>query len=584
VVFLWKAAVLACALCSIGAQEVSIPDAGLNAAIREALQKTSGPLTQQDLLSLTNLSAGGRSITGVAGLESARNLRNLDLGFNKLRSFVAPIGLTNLNSLSLLANQLTNLTLQSDMTQLSFLSADANQLSSFALPPELTRLNTLRLDANMLVSFALPSGMTNLTFVALAGNQLTNLVLPSDLGGLAEIDLGENNLTSFTLSAGLTNLATLTLDGNQLTNVTLAPDATKLVSLFVNGNPLKTLVLSEPMSATNLAATVVGLRDRGISVFTYPLTVQLLPPQPLAGVIQFEITGPPGAYGVFASSDLATWGQVGIATNIVGDISFVDVASHTFPQRFYRALPQNPRENMVFIPPNTFTMGSSTNELHRQPNEGPQTAVTLTRGFWIGKFEVTQGEYLSVMNMNPSLFPGDLKRPVSSVSWFDATNYCWKLTQRELAAGDIPAGSEYRLPTEAEWECVARAGTTTRFSYGDDLDYTSLTSYAWFILNSGFPSTLTLHPAGLKAPNPWGLYDMEGNVWEWTQDWLGDLTGGAVTDPSGPPSNAIGWKVVRGGAYDFDSTDCRSARRFFFPAVGNDTDIGFRIVLVIGSR
>jgi formylglycine-generating enzyme required for sulfatase activity len=169
------------------------------------------------------------------------------------------------------------------------------------------------------------------------------------------------------------------------------------------------------------------------------------------------------------------------------------------------------------------------------------------------------------------------------VSWFDATNYCGKLTRRELAAGRIPLGSEYRLPTEAEWECAARAGTTTRFSYGDDLDYTNLTNYAWFILNSGFPSTLTLHPVGQKAPNPWGLYDMEGNVWEWTQDWLGALLGGAVSDPSGPSSNSMGLKVVRGGAYDFDATDCRSARRFYSLPAGNDTDIGFRVVLVISS-
>jgi formylglycine-generating enzyme required for sulfatase activity len=187
------------------------------------------------------------------------------------------------------------------------------------------------------------------------------------------------------------------------------------------------------------------------------------------------------------------------------------------------------------------------------------------------------------MNTNPSFFPGDLSRPVSSVSWFDATNYCWQLTQRELAAGRIPPGSQYRLPTEAEWECAARAGTTTRFSYGDDPDYTNLTNYAWFILNSGFPSTLTLHPIGQKLPNPWGLYDMEGNVWEWTQDWLGDLPGGAVTDPQGPASNPMTWKVVRGGSYDFDVTDCRSARRFFFPQAFTDTDIGFRVVLVIGT-
>ena len=128
----------------------------------------------------------------------------------------------------------------------------------------------------------------------------------------------------------------------------------------------------------------------------------------------------------------------------------------------------------------------------RSINEGPQTTVTLTRGFWIGKYEVTQGEYLSVMATNPSVSPGDLSRPVSRVSWPDATNFCARLTQRELAAGRIPAGSRYRLPTEAEWECAARAGTTTRFSYGDDPGYADLGSHAWHAANSG----LTAHPVG----------------------------------------------------------------------------------------
>jgi formylglycine-generating enzyme required for sulfatase activity len=166
------------------------------------------------------------------------------------------------------------------------------------------------------------------------------------------------------------------------------------------------------------------------------------------------------------------------------------------------------------------------------------------------------------------------------VSWPDATNYCWLLTQRELAAGHILAGSQYRLPTEAEWECAARAGTSTRFSYGDDPGYTALTNHTWYFQNAG----LTVHPVGQKLPNPWGLYDMEGNVWEWCQDWLGDLPGGAVTDPTGPPSNPIGWKVIRGGGYDFVESDCRSARRYFYgdhPGL-RDSDLGFRVVLAGG--
>src|SRR5258705_6407162 len=131
------------------------------------------------------------------------------------------------------------------------------------------------------------------------------------------------------------------------------------------------------------------------------------------------------------------------------------------------------------------------------------------------------------MTTNQSPFPGDLSRPVSSVSWPDATNYCAKLTQQELAAGRIPADSHYRLPTEAEWECAARAGTTTRFSYGDDPSYASLTNYAWFLDFAHLD--LTVHSVGHKLPNPWGLYDMAGNGCEWCQDWDGGQVGGGLT-------------------------------------------------------
>jgi len=213
-----------------------------------------------------------------------------------------------------------------------------------------------------------------------------------------------------------------------------------------------------------------------------------------------------------------------------------------------------------------------------QPAFSPQTTVTISHGFWMGKYEVTQREYLAVTGSNPSGFPGDLNRPVESVSWLDATNYCAQLTQQELAAGRIPLGSHYRLPTEAEWECAARAGTSTRFSYGDDPNFTNLTNHAWYWFNSG----LGTHPVGLKAPNPWGLYDMEGNVLEWTQDWYGPYPGGSVTDPQGPASNPQGVKVIRGGAWDAGEADCRSGRRLtegVHPFI-HDFILGFRVVLV----
>ena len=235
---------------------------------------------------------------------------------------------------------------------------------------------------------------------------------------------------------------------------------------------------------------------------------------------------------------------------------------------------------MIYIQPTTFLMGSPTSEQQRGADEGPQTTVTFSRGFWIGTHEVTQREYLSLMQTNPSSLVGDLSLPISSVSWIDATNYCAKLTQKDLSEGSIPPGSSYRLPTEAEWECAARAGTTTRFSFGDDPDYTILPEFAWNETSGPFSP----RPVGQKLPNPWGLYDMAGNVWEWCSDWYGPLPGGVQIDPTGPASNPQGWKVMKGGAYDYPGSSFRSATRGFYP-VGvslHDTDLGFRVVLENG--
>jgi formylglycine-generating enzyme required for sulfatase activity len=144
----------------------------------------------------------------------------------------------------------------------------------------------------------------------------------------------------------------------------------------------------------------------------------------------------------------------------------------------------------------------------------------------------------------------------------------------------IPAGSAYRLPTEAEWEYACRAWTSTLFSYGDDPGYTNLTNYAWYHANS---EGMT-HPVGQKLPNAWGLYDMHGNVWEWCQDWYGLYPGGIALDPQGPSTGST--RVIRGGGWNrMEATAdyCRSAYRVFFGAVAGRNTFGFRAVLAAGQ-
>lgn len=726
--------IISAALINTGvAQNVSIPDPGLDAAIRFTLQKTNGPLTVQDLLSLSQLQAGHRNVSDLTGLDGARNLTLLnlsdnsltnftlpatltnlavldlsfnplaqcvippgltnlttlvientsltnlalptgltglasveilfnshldsfslpagspnlgllDLGFNSLKQCSIPDDLTNLDTLFLegnaltnftlprgltalreidltanvltsfvfrpemtnlsivliFANQLTNIVIPSSLNKLSGIDLDFNDLRSLNLPPGLTNLSTFEAVGNQLTNLTFSADMTSLTFVDLQGNQLTNLILPEGLIHLNFLRLSQNKLTSFILPPGMTNLTSVFLIGNQLTNVTfssgliqlaqidltsnklaslvLPPDATNLVTLPLDGNPLTIFSLSEPMAAGNLFLAVAAVQGLGGSITTYPLVAQLNSPRvSFASGFRVALAGPPGVYTVFASSDLASWAALGTMTNSLGSTSFTDSAPLS-ARKFYIALPQAVPTNMIFIPPNTFTLGSPSNELERMPDEGPQTTVTLSHGFWMSKFLVTQREYLSVIGSNPSGFPGDRNLPVESVSWLDATNYCAKLTQQDLAAGRIPSGTHYRLPTEAEWECAARAGTTTRYYYGDDPGALSLTNFAWYGANSGF----TTKPVGLKLPNAWGLYDMEGNVWEWCQDWYGPYPGGAVTDPQGPASNALGVKVIRGGAWESFESDCRSARRStegVSPFI-SDFIIGFRVVLV----
>ena len=265
---------------------------------------------------------------------------------------------------------------------------------------------------------------------------------------------------------------------------------------------------------------------------------------------------------------------------------WADKSAPATGRRFYRAVVFPAPTNMVFIPPGTFRMGSPTNEVDRFDWEGPQTAVTISRGVWMGKYEVTQGEYLAVRGSNPSYFSTnngfaeDLSRPVETVTWFDATNYCATLTQRERVAGRIGTNSVYRLPTEAEWEYGCRGWTSTRFSYGDDPGYTNLTDYAWYSDNSGGMT----HPVGQKLPNPWGLYDMHGNVWEWCQDWYDVYPGGIALDPQGPATGS--GRVVRGGSWgnwDASAGDCRSAFRGY-GVPGDRLDyLGFRVVLAPGQ-
>ncbi len=227
----------------------------------------------------------------------------------------------------------------------------------------------------------------------------------------------------------------------------------------------------------------------------------------------------------------------------------------------------------VSIPSGSFSMGSPREEQHRENNESPLTQVSLSKRFLIGKHEVTQAQWNAVMDRNPSRFKAN-ELPVERVSWFDALEFCEKLTDRERQAGRLPEGYAYTLPTEAQWEYACRSQSQTRFYYGDDPDYSDLGNYAWYWTNSSSKT----HPTGSKEPNPFGLYDMHGNVWEWCLDiYSGSHPGGEVIDPRGPQSGAV--RVIRGGGWEDFARDLRSACRLRMWPGNSFSYLGFRLAL-----
>jgi formylglycine-generating enzyme required for sulfatase activity len=218
----------------------------------------------------------------------------------------------------------------------------------------------------------------------------------------------------------------------------------------------------------------------------------------------------------------------------------------------------------VWCPPGQFMMGSPSWEEDRRSGE-VQHEVVLTRGFFLAEAECTQAQWEKVMGGNPSEFKGS-ERPVECVGWEEAVEYCRKLTTKQCAEGILPDGWEWRLPTEAEWEYAARAGTKGP-RYGE------LDAIAWHRGNSGAET----HDVKGKKANEWGLYDMIGNVWEWCSDRYTYYPTGSVKDPMGPSSGFL--RVSRGSCWNFNAFDARSAcRRGLDPGLRRSF-LGFRPVL-----
>ena len=223
---------------------------------------------------------------------------------------------------------------------------------------------------------------------------------------------------------------------------------------------------------------------------------------------------------------------------------------------------------LMRIPAGKFVMGSPETEKDHRKDEGPQHRVTISNAFYMGITEVTQEQYESVTGKNPSSFK-DPRNPVEQVSWYDATAFCTALSKKTQRS--------VRLPTEAQWEYACRAGTRTCFSFGnEDKD---LAAHAWYNSNSGGKT----HPVGRKKPNPAGLYDMHGNVFEWCRDWYDAKFYAKAKNVDPENTTEAEYRVLRGGSWRWKSVSCHAARRIWAPPRHRDSNRGFRVVVVSTS-
>jgi formylglycine-generating enzyme required for sulfatase activity len=272
-----------------------------------------------------------------------------------------------------------------------------------------------------------------------------------------------------------------------------------------------------------------------------------------------------GKYSLVVSNDIGS---------VESDFIRVDAGKHRVD------LNETVAMDMIWCPPGTFMMGSPTSEANRGGDE-TQHQVTLSHGFYLGKYEVTQKQYETVMtgnpeglNAKPSRWPNNDDRPVDQVSWKDAQIFLSRLNSIEQTAGRLPAGWKYVLPTEAQWEYACRAGTNTAYSWGNDIN-SSRANYNWDgVWNKGNDYKKT-RDVGQYAANPWGFFDMHGNVWEWVRDWKANYPGGAQTNPEGPALSSH--RVWRGGSWRKYNRSLRSATRDSASPGNRNHDIGFRI-------
>jgi len=401
--------------------------------------------------------------------------------------------------------------------------------------------------------------------------QFTFSVVGATLGGDGALSLGETSvLTAQTIAAPVTPAYTWQVADETI--ATLSANTGSSVTLTGAGYGATTITVTDTVNGSS-ASLAVQVSDFTLAV-TAGALVNVGDTITLTATHAGDVNTPVYAWAVSdpAACSLDTTSGATVVVTLADDALACLVACDDTVNGVADTLsvfdPSTTTINgvefaFVYVPAGSFTMGDEFGDGYS--DELPTHTVTLTQGFYLGKYEVTQAQWQAVMGSNPSYFSscgGDC--PVETVSWDDIQTF--------LTTLNTQTGQTYRLPTEAEWEYAAKGGPHG----GDGTKYAgsdTVGDVAWYGDNSGS----TTHPVGTKAPNGLGLYDMSGNVWEWVQDWYGSYSADAVTDPTGPATGS--YRVIRGGSWDSYALRARvSSRNYYWPGIRH-YNFGFRLAL-----
>jgi len=464
---------------------------------------------------------------------------------------------------------LTNVTIPGSVTSIGLCAFEGCGLTNVTISASVTSMGENPFGANsdllsISVDTANPAFISGTDGVVFSKDKTKLIAYPAGKAGSYAIPegvtrvmgrafLGSSKLSGVTIPASVTNIEWFAFSCCEgLTTITIPDSITTIDAvMFENAAGLTTVVVGKSVAKIG---NVAFRGCRNLSSIYFKGNAPSLDSEVFAGADKVTIYYLPTTTGWgkdFGGRPTAVWDPKLTGTPVAPGASVPEPAKDlTFNI-------DGVKFEFVLIRPGSFTMGSGK-AAHK---------VTLTKPFYLGKYEVTQEQWEKLMGNNPSNFKG-AKNPVERVSWNACQGFVAKLNEK------VP-GQSFRLPTEAEWEYACRAGSTGDYCYGDgDLP---LAEYAWYSDNSG---SMT-HPVGGKKPNAWGLYDMHGNVWEWCADWYGDYLTAATSDPQGPSSGSD--RVGRGGSWSYGACDCRVANRNFINPADSHPRLGFRVAAVSTS-